>query len=211
LSCPASRSGPKSVQVAEDRSAGGFRDRGRIGPPCLRASLGPRLVHMPSEPSGSQWSPAVSSGASVAQVAGLFLGEQAAGQNPDKDEVASHPLLFHSKVQRPQLSRGRRRRGGQNGSSVSQRRSVAVRTCATKSRPVLRAAACGGRPRPATTRRPLGEPAAPGEPREHRWPRCVDRLIVNPAAAAWRTLPEAGPVLRSRRRTCRTRQHFAAA
>ena len=42
---------------------------------------------MPSEPSGSQWSPTVSSGASVAQVAGLFLGEQAVGQNPDKDEV----------------------------------------------------------------------------------------------------------------------------
>jgi hypothetical protein len=89
LPCPASRSGPKSVP----RRGGPKRRRrprpGRIGPPCLRASLGPRLVHMPSEPGGSQWSPAVSSGASVAQVAGLFLGEQATGQNPDKDEVCS--------------------------------------------------------------------------------------------------------------------------
>ena len=53
---------------------------GRTGPPSLRASLGPRLVHMPSEPSGSQWSPAVSSGASVAQVAGLFLGNRPSGR-----------------------------------------------------------------------------------------------------------------------------------
>jgi hypothetical protein len=59
---------------------------------CLCARLGPRLVHTPSEPSGSQWSPVVSSGASVAQVAGLFLGEQAAGQNPDKWLMAcGHP------------------------------------------------------------------------------------------------------------------------
>jgi hypothetical protein len=48
---------------------------------------GPRLVHMPSEPSGSQRSPAVSSGRSFAQVAGAILGKQARGQNPDKDAL----------------------------------------------------------------------------------------------------------------------------
>jgi hypothetical protein len=42
---------------------------------------GPRLVHMPSAPSGSQRSPAVSSGRSFAQVAGAILGKQARGQN----------------------------------------------------------------------------------------------------------------------------------
>src|SRR5829696_10397380 len=51
------------------------------------ARLGPRLVHTPSEPSGSQRSPAVSSGRSFAQVAGAILRKQARGQNPDKDEV----------------------------------------------------------------------------------------------------------------------------
>jgi hypothetical protein len=45
------------------------------------------LVHMPSELSGSQRSPAVSSGKSFAQVAGAILRKQARGQNPDKDEV----------------------------------------------------------------------------------------------------------------------------
>jgi hypothetical protein len=60
----------------------------RIGPPCLRARLGPRLVHTPSEPSGSQRSPVVSSGRSFAQVAGVILRKQARGQNPDKDEAA---------------------------------------------------------------------------------------------------------------------------
>ena len=47
------------------------------------------LVHVwstsPSEPSGSQRSPAVSSGRSLAQVAGAILRKQARGQNPDKD------------------------------------------------------------------------------------------------------------------------------
>jgi hypothetical protein len=51
-----------------------------------RRRLGPRLVHTPSEPSGSQRSPAVSSGRSFAQVAGAILRKQARGQNPDKDE-----------------------------------------------------------------------------------------------------------------------------
>jgi hypothetical protein len=61
---------------------------------ALRAAVpGPRLVHTPSEPSGSQRSPAVSSGGSFAQVAGAILREQARGQNPDKDEVQALPAL----------------------------------------------------------------------------------------------------------------------
>jgi hypothetical protein len=48
---------------------------------------GPRLVHTPSESSGSQRSPAVSGGRSFAQVAGAILRKQAQEQNPDKDEV----------------------------------------------------------------------------------------------------------------------------
>jgi hypothetical protein len=56
--------------------------------PISPAAPGPRLVHMPSEPSGSQRSPAVSSGRSFAQVAGAILRKQARGQNPDKDEAA---------------------------------------------------------------------------------------------------------------------------
>jgi hypothetical protein len=52
----------------------------RIGPPCLRARLGPRLVHTPSEPSGSQRSPAVSSGRSFPQVADAILRKQAWGR-----------------------------------------------------------------------------------------------------------------------------------
>jgi hypothetical protein len=55
--------------------------------PRERSVPGPRLVHMPSAPSGSQRSPAVSSGRSFAQVVGAILGKQARGQNPDKDEV----------------------------------------------------------------------------------------------------------------------------
>jgi hypothetical protein len=47
---------------------------------------GPRLVHIPSESSGSQRSPVGSSGRSFAQVAGAILGKQVPGQNPDKDE-----------------------------------------------------------------------------------------------------------------------------
>jgi hypothetical protein len=53
--------------------------------PHRRGVSGPRLVHTPSEPSGSQRSPAVSSGRLFAQVAGAILGKQARGQNPDKD------------------------------------------------------------------------------------------------------------------------------
>jgi hypothetical protein len=41
---------------------------------------GPRLVHTPSEPSGSQRSPAVSGGRSFAQVAGAILRTQARGR-----------------------------------------------------------------------------------------------------------------------------------
>ena len=55
---------------------------------ALRHAVGPRLVHIPSEPSGSQRSPAVPSGRSFAQVAGAILRKQARGQNPDKDEVS---------------------------------------------------------------------------------------------------------------------------
>src|SRR5215211_6501083 len=55
--------------------------------PSLSTRPGLRLVHMPSEPSGSQRSPAVSSGRSFAQVAGAILRKKARGQNPDKDEV----------------------------------------------------------------------------------------------------------------------------
>jgi hypothetical protein len=46
------------------------------------------LVHTPSDPSGSQRSPAVSSGKSFAQVAGAILRKQARGQNPDKTPMA---------------------------------------------------------------------------------------------------------------------------
>jgi hypothetical protein len=53
-----------------------------------RGMPGPRLVHTPSEPSGSQRSPAVSSGRSFAQVAGAILQKQARGQNPDKTPMA---------------------------------------------------------------------------------------------------------------------------
>jgi hypothetical protein len=55
--------------------------------PRERSVPGPRLVYTPSEPSGSQRSPAVSSSRSFAQVVGAILGKQARGQNPDKDEV----------------------------------------------------------------------------------------------------------------------------
>jgi hypothetical protein len=75
---------PSGCLVAKDRSVGVCY---RTGQEPTRARLGPRLVHMPLEPSGSQRSPAVSSGRSFAQVAGTILGKQARGQNPDKDEV----------------------------------------------------------------------------------------------------------------------------
>jgi hypothetical protein len=55
--------------------------------PVRHVRLGPRLVHTPPEPSGSQRSPADSSGRSFAQVAGAILGKQARGLNPDKDEL----------------------------------------------------------------------------------------------------------------------------
>jgi hypothetical protein len=63
------------------------RRQGRAALMFWPPSHGPRLVHMPSEPSGSQRSPAVSSGRSFAQVAGAILRKQARGQNPDKDEL----------------------------------------------------------------------------------------------------------------------------
>jgi hypothetical protein len=59
----------------------------RLGGDGIEPPAGPRLVHTPSEPSGSQRSPAVSSGRSFVQVAGAILRKQARGQNPDKDEV----------------------------------------------------------------------------------------------------------------------------
>jgi hypothetical protein len=55
--------------------------------PDRRPSSWSTLVHTPSEPSGSQRSPSVSSGRSFAQVADAILRKQARGQNPDKDEV----------------------------------------------------------------------------------------------------------------------------
>jgi len=71
---------------------------------------GPRLVHMPSEPSGSQRSPGVSSGRSFAQVAGAILRKQAPGQNPDKDEVpGSSP--GRPTTHRPRSQRCRHRAG----------------------------------------------------------------------------------------------------
>ena len=73
--------------VAEDRSDRGVRDHTGPGNPT-GTELGPRLVHTPSESSGSQRSPVVSSGRSFAQVAGAILRKQAQGQNPDKDEAA---------------------------------------------------------------------------------------------------------------------------
>jgi hypothetical protein len=45
--------------------------------PHERDVPGPRLVHMPSEPSGSQRSPTVSSGTRFAQATGAILGKQA--------------------------------------------------------------------------------------------------------------------------------------
>ena len=79
----ARRSSPAGIYLACARSANAGRrcPRERGGP-------GPRLVHTPSDPSGSQRSPAVSSGKSFAQVAGAILRKQARGQNPDKDEAA---------------------------------------------------------------------------------------------------------------------------
>ena len=55
--------------------------------PAPGGALGPRLVHMPSEPSGSQRSLAVSSGRSFTQVTAAILPKPARGQNPDEDEV----------------------------------------------------------------------------------------------------------------------------
>jgi hypothetical protein len=49
-----------------------------------RVRLGPRLVHMPPEPSGFA---TVCNGASFVQVAGGVLWKQARVQNPDKDAV----------------------------------------------------------------------------------------------------------------------------
>ena len=61
--------------------------------PSDSPTFGPRLVHMPSEPSGSQRSPVVSSGRSFAQVAGAILRKQAQGQNPDKDAVPGGSIV----------------------------------------------------------------------------------------------------------------------
>jgi hypothetical protein len=49
---------------------------------------GPELAELMVEPSGSQWSPAVSKRRSFAQVAGAILRKQAQGQNPDKTRMA---------------------------------------------------------------------------------------------------------------------------
>jgi len=55
--------------VAEDRSAGGVRDQTEPGNPA-GTGLGPRLVHMPSDPSGLQRYV-------VSQVASAIQGKQA--------------------------------------------------------------------------------------------------------------------------------------
>ena len=76
--------GPWSRRTgAPEASATGW-DRATL----LRARLGPRLVHTPSEPSSSQRSPVVSSARSFAQVAGAILQKQTPVQNPDKDEFS---------------------------------------------------------------------------------------------------------------------------
>ena len=49
--------------------------------PARAGVPGPCLVHMPSEPSGSQRSPTVFSGTSFAQVVGAILGKQARGRS----------------------------------------------------------------------------------------------------------------------------------
>src|SRR5215217_343861 len=52
-----------------------------VCPPTAEPSgPGPRLVHNPSEPSGSQRSPTVSSGTSFAQATDAILGKQALGR-----------------------------------------------------------------------------------------------------------------------------------
>jgi hypothetical protein len=70
LPCPNGRSGAWSQKNrSAERSATG-RDR----------NLGPRLVHMPSEPSGFQRSRTVSNGTSFAQATDAILGKQALGR-----------------------------------------------------------------------------------------------------------------------------------
>jgi len=69
-----------------------------------RGVPGPRLVHTPSEPSGSQRSRAVSISKSFAQVEGAILGKRACGQNPDKDEAGG------SSPPRPTTSNNQRKR-----------------------------------------------------------------------------------------------------
>jgi hypothetical protein len=79
--------------------------------PRERSVPSPRLVHTPSEPSGSQRSPAVSSSRSFAQVAGAILQKQDRGQNPDKDEVpGSSPGRPTTHRRRSECCRQRARR-----------------------------------------------------------------------------------------------------
>jgi hypothetical protein len=86
---PTPRQGCPSKAVAGRGSLVGVSRRGL---PCQASSAmrraaapasgvpGPRLVHTPSEPSGSQRSPAVSSGTSFAQATDAILGKQALGR-----------------------------------------------------------------------------------------------------------------------------------
>ena len=79
------RSGPKSRRTEAPEASATGQDQATLPPRQPWSTFGPHAI-------GAERFPAVSSGlkgASVAQVAGLFLGEQAAGQNPDKDEVSS--------------------------------------------------------------------------------------------------------------------------
>jgi hypothetical protein len=112
-------SGPDPARASPSKAVAGrgsLVGGSRRGLPCQARSamrraaapasgvLGPRLVHAPSDPSGSQQSPAVSSGSSFGQVAGAILRKQARGQNPDKDEVpGSSPgsPANHSRSSRP--------------------------------------------------------------------------------------------------------------
>jgi hypothetical protein len=77
-SSPRSKGRPRAGWLVEGSGEGAplsgrVRDAQRH---CPRAGdAGPRLVHTPSEPSGSQRSPAVSSGRSFAQVARAILGK----------------------------------------------------------------------------------------------------------------------------------------
>jgi hypothetical protein len=100
LACRGSRRGstlPAKVREAQHRCP---RERG--GP-------GPRLVHIPAEPSGSQRSPVVSSDRSFAQVADAILRKQARGRTlirmRSQVQVLAGPPQRHDQRKRRSSSR----------------------------------------------------------------------------------------------------------